>query len=167
MREISPEMRWQIAAKSASLLPVLYSIVLRQEIGETYDRHVEEIWCHCGGEVGEIARAFELPVTPADRLAASFFEILRILFGTEFRGEIMDLDPERAVILIKTCPFLMRAREMEEEMPVIFHPCMAFSFSAVETLNRDWTTRFVRAMCMGDKNCEIRIGRKDAANGRR
>jgi hypothetical protein len=164
MKEIAPETRWQIAAKSASLLPVLYSIVLRQELGETFDRRVEEVWCHCGGEVREIARAFEMPTAPADRLAASLLEILRTLFGTEFRGEIVDLDPERAVVLIKTCPFLLRALEMEEHLQVIFHPCMAFCFSAVETLNKDFSSRFVRAMCMGDKNCEIRIARKDSTN---
>ncbi len=160
MKEIPPETRWQITARALSLLPVLYSIVLREDLGEEFDRRVEEVWCHCGGEAKEIAGAFEMANSPADQLAAALLEILRTLFGTEFRGEILDLDPERAVVLIKTCPFLMRAYELEENPEVILHPCMAFSFSAVETLNKDFTVRFVRGMCMGDRNCELSITRK-------
>ncbi|MDD1673815.1 MAG: hypothetical protein LUP99_05345 [Methanomicrobiales archaeon] len=161
MREISSDTRWHIAARSASSLPVLYAVVFRGRMGEECDHLVEEVWCQVGGEVQEIAKGLNLPVTPAERLAASLLEIARTLFGPEFRGEILDLSPDRAVILMNRCPFLIRTREMGVNSSVVFNPCLAFCISATETLHKDYSVRFIRAMCMGDRNCEIRMARKD------
>lgn len=158
--EMTPESRWLVAAKFACRLPVLYGILMRDAVGETYDRRVEELWCHCGEEVLEIARAADLKVSSADRLAHSLLKILTILFGPEFRGEILDLSGDRAVILMKKCPFLLRCLECGGSTGTVFHPCMAFSISAVESLHKDFSLRYVRAMCLGDKNCEIRVVKK-------
>lgn len=162
MKELTPEVKWQIAAKSASSLPVIYGIVLRDIVGEEYDRIVERIWFHWGAEAREIAQACNLKVSPAPKLAATLLEILKLLFGPEFRGEVLELPNERSVLLIKLCPFLMRCRELGENPLVIFHPCMAFSISATESLNKDFSLRFIRGMCMGDRNCEVRIARRES-----
>ena len=87
MKETSAEIRWQIASKSASSLPVLYTIILRDYFGEESDRIAEEVWCHAGSGVGELATGLDLATAPADRLASGLLEILQTLFGTEFRGE--------------------------------------------------------------------------------
>jgi hypothetical protein len=156
------EKRWQIAARSASSLPVLCTAILRTRLGEAYDDHlVEEIWYYVGDQASDIAKGLDLAVHPVDRLASSLLEILRILFGQEFRGEILDLDPDRAVILINRCPILMRAMELGEQSPAFFHPCMACCVSATESLHPDFSIRFIRAMCLGDKNCELRVGKKE------
>lgn len=156
------EMRWQIAAKYASSLPVLCTIILRMRLGNAYDDHlVEEIWCHVGDKASDIAKGLELAVSPVDRLASSLLEVLRTLFGPEFRGEILDLDADRAVMLINRCPILLRAMELGEYSPSIFHPCLAFCVSATEALHKDFSLRFIRAMCQGDKNCELRLGKKE------
>ncbi len=161
MKEISPELRWQLAARSASRLPVLVTAVLRTRLGEGYEDHfAEEIWCHVGAEASDIAKGLDLPVRPADHLAGTLLEILRILFGPEYRGEILDLAPERAVLLIGRCPLLLRALEMGESSSVFFHPCLAFCVSATEALHAEYSVRFIRAMCLGDKNCELRIAKK-------
>jgi hypothetical protein len=161
MKELPAETRWHIAARCASSLPVLYSYLLRERMGEEFDHLVEEIWCQIGSQAQELAAGLDLPVDSVEHLAATLLEILRTLFGPEFRGEILDLSSERAVILINRCPFLMRSRELGEISPAIFHPCLAFCVSATETLHRDFSTRYIRAMCMGDKNCELRIARKE------
>jgi hypothetical protein len=162
MKDISMEMRWQIAARSASSLPVVCTAILRTRLGTAYDDHlVEEIWCHVGDEASAIAKGLDLAVKPADRLASSLLEILRILFGQEFRGEILDLDSDRAVVLINRCPILMRAMELGEHSPAFFHPCMACCVSATESLHSDFSVRFIRAMCLGDKNCELRVGKRE------
>ena len=161
MKDITPETRWHIAAKSASRLPVLCTAILRARLGESYDEHlVEEIWCHVGAEASDIAKGLDLPVSPADRLAESLLEVLRTIFGPEFRGEILELAPDRAVILIKRCPILVRTMEEEERTPGIFHPCLAFCVSATEALHPEFSARFIRAMCQGDRNCEMRLSRK-------
>jgi hypothetical protein len=161
MREISPELRWQLATRSASRLPVLATAVLRTRLGEDYEDHfAEEIWCHVGAEASDIAKGLDLPVRPADQLAGSLLEILRILFGPEYRGEILDLAPERAVLLIGRCPLLKRALEMGESSSAFFHPCLAFCVSATESLHAEYSVRFIRAMCLGDKNCELRVAKK-------
>jgi hypothetical protein len=162
MKEISPELRWQIAARSASRLPVLCTAILRLRLGDAYDDHLaEEIWCHVGAEAPDIAKGLDLPVSPADCLAESLLEITRILFGAEFRGEILDLAPDRAVLLISRCPILRRAREMDEGSSGFFHPCLAYWVSATEALHSGYSVRFIRAMCDGDKNCELRVGKKE------
>ncbi|MDD1672171.1 MAG: hypothetical protein LUO82_04150 [Methanomicrobiales archaeon] len=158
--EMTPESRWRVAAKFSCRLPVMYGILMRDAVGETFDRRVEELWCYCGEEVLEIARAAGLKVTPADRLSSSLLKILTILFGPEFRGEILDLSSDRAVLLMKKCPFLLRCLECGSSTSTVFHPCMAFCISATESLNKDFSLRFVRAMCLGDKNCEIRVVKK-------
>jgi hypothetical protein len=115
-----------------------------------------------GAEAKEIALACNLKVSPPPKLAGTLLEILKVLFGTEFRGEVLELSEERSVLLIKLCPFLMRCRELGESPSVVFHPCMAFSISAIESLNKEFSLRFIRGMCMGDKNCEIRIARRES-----
>jgi hypothetical protein len=161
MKDITPEMRWQLAARSASRLPVVCTAVLRMRLGDAYDDHLaEEIWCHVGAEASDIAKGLDLPVSPADRLAGSLLEIVRTLFGSEFRGEILDLAADRAVLLITRCPILLRAMEMGECSSEFFHPCLAFCVSATEALHADYSVRFIRAMCLGDKNCELRLAKK-------
>ncbi len=160
MRETAPDLRWQIAARSASRLPIICTTVLAARLGDAYDDHLaEEIWSHLGEESSDLAKGLDLPVTPADSLAGTLLEILRILFGPEFRGEILDLAPDRAVLLISRCPFLMRALEAGERSSAFFHPCLAFCVTATETLHSEYTLRFIRAMCLGDKNCELRLGK--------
>jgi hypothetical protein len=161
MRDIPPETRWQIASISASILPVLCTSILRKRLVKDCDHLAEEIWCNVGAEVAAIAKGLDLPVNPADQLATSLLEILRTVFGIEFRGEILDLSTDRAVILIRHCPFLIRSMELGEGTAAIFHPCLAFCVSATEALHRDFSVRFVRAMCMGDRNCEMRVAKKE------
>jgi hypothetical protein len=162
MKEITAETRWLLAARSASRLPVLCTAVLRTRLGEAYDDHLtEEIWCHLGDEACDLAKGLGLQVDTADRLAEGLLEILRTLFGSEFRWEILDLPQDRAVILINRCPILMRALELGEGSPEIFHPCLAFCVSAAESLHQDFSVRFIRAMCLGDRNCELRIAKKE------
>ena len=37
---------------------------------------------------------------------------------------------------------------------------MALTLTAVPLLNKNYTARFVRTMCTGDRQCEIRIEKK-------
>ena len=41
---ISDEMRWQVAAKIASMLPVAYGIIFRDIVGADYDRLEQQVF---------------------------------------------------------------------------------------------------------------------------
>jgi hypothetical protein len=90
--------------------------------------------------------------------------VTTLFFGPEVKEEILDLSGTRAVILTKGCPFMVRGVELGGRPAHLFPKCMAFSMAAVESLNPAYTTRFVRAMCMGDyRNCELTILKREEA----
>jgi hypothetical protein len=43
---------------------------------------------------------------------------------------------------------------------------MALVLSAVPLLNKNYTARFVRTMCTGDRQCEIKIEKKPEPAGK-
>jgi hypothetical protein len=41
-----------------------------------------------------------------------------------------------------------------------FKRCLAFNLSTQKELNKNYKSRYVRAICMGDRQCEIKVDRK-------
>ena len=76
--------------------------------------------------------------------------------------EHLKIEEDRSVVRVTKCPFIFREMEMRGHTEPLFSKCLAFSISAIETLNPDYSLRFVRSMCMGDKACEMKIVRKEA-----
>jgi hypothetical protein len=56
---------------------------------------------------------------------------------------------------------MLREEEGFGEPGPAFNRCLAFFIAAVEALNPAYTLRFVRSACQGDRNCEMKIARKD------
>jgi hypothetical protein len=160
---IPDEMKWKIAAKLVSALPVMYDITFRDAVGEDYDRLEMEIWMHMAGEAGAVARSFQLPASDAEEIMHTLRVIQTVFFGPEIRTEPGLSNPDRAVIMIRRCPFLYREKEMRETGGQLLTRCLAFSIATVEVLNPAYTLRFVRSMCAGDRNCELKIIRKTDA----
>ena len=48
----------------------------------------------------------------------------------------------------------------------LFSRCLTFSVATIEILNPEYTLRFVRSMCMGDKSCEKKIVKKETVEGK-
>lgn len=157
---IPDEMKWKIASKLVSALPVMYDITYRDTVGEDYDRLEQEIWMHMAGEAGIVARSFFLPASDAEEIMHTLQVIQTVFFGPEIRIEPGLSGSDRAVIMIKRCPFLYREKEMRETGGQLLTRCLAFSIATVEVLNPAFTLRFVRSMCTGDRNCELKIIRK-------
>jgi hypothetical protein len=164
IRDIPGEVRWQIATRLVSSFPALYDGAFRETVGERYDELEYNVWIEAGREAKGVAGAFGFPTATAKEIAESVRVISTIFFGPEVQEEVIEISPERAVILTKGCPFMVHGMEMGCPAAHLFPKCMAFSMSAVESLNPAFTTRFVKALCMGDyRNCELTILKKGEA----
>ena len=158
---IPDDMRWQVAARMASLLPVVYGLAFRDIGGDTYDRIEQQVWVALAREAAEAARTFSLPVGTAGGLASTLAIITTVFFGPETIPETASFEGDRAVLLVKRCPFLLREEEFSAPPGSVFNLCLAFSIATIEALNPDYTLRFIRGACQGDRNCEMKIARKE------
>ena len=155
IEDIPPKLRWEIATRSASAMPVVYDMFFRKSVGGRYDEIELPIWTEGGREAKRLATALWLPANDAKAISESMGIISQILFGPEFRFELAKEAPDRTVTKITGCPMLNRTAEMAlkpEER--ILHACEAYVKSAVENLNPKYTHRFGKRMCEGDSYCE-------------
>lgn len=161
IEDITAEKRWEIAAKSASAMPFIYDMYFRKVLGEKYDEIEKSIWTEGGKEVKNLATALGLPSENAIEINEAFGIIGTILFGPEFKFDIVEETKDRVVGKVIACPILNRAREMGlDPETVALKACMAFNKSAVENLNPEYTHRLNANMCSGSRNCEIVIERQ-------
>jgi len=157
IRDIPEETRWRLAAEFAAQLPFLYDAAFRPVVGGRYDEIEQEVWMQLSHTAAVIARDLSLPVGTAQELAETMRIVMVILFGPGFRNEALDVSPDRSVILVKQCPFIEHALVSGSKGDPVFRRCMAFTLTAVPLLNNTFSARFVRTMCTGDRQCEIKV----------
>ncbi len=161
LRDIPDETRWRLAAEFAAHLPVLYESAFRPVVGERYDEIEQEVWMKLSGTAFAIARDLSLPVGTAQDLAETMRVVMVILFGPGFKNEALEVSPARSVILVKRCPLLEHGTLPGSTGSPVFRRCMAFTLTAVPLLNKKYSARFVRTMCTGDRQCEVKIEEAD------
>ena len=157
IRDIPEETRWRLAAEFSVRLPVLYDAAFRPVVGERYDEIEQEIWMELSRTALGIARDRSLPVGTAQDLAETMRTVMVILFGPGFTTETLDVTKDRSVILVKRCPLVEAGDGNGSAENPVFRRCMAFTLTAVPLLNNKYSARFVRTMCTGDRQCEIKI----------
>jgi hypothetical protein len=157
LKSIPDDMKWQLAAKLAALLPALYESAYRGVVGEKYDEIEQEIWMGLSTMVSSIVRDLALPVRTASEIAESIRIILTIWFGPDYKSETLDVSKDGTVVIIRRCPFLDTSHTFVREGSGTFQKCMALILTAVPLLNKNYSARFVRTMCTGDRQCEIKI----------
>jgi hypothetical protein len=160
---IPEEMRWQVAVKNVSMLPVLYRMVFRDVVGNGYDRLEQQVFVALAHEAKLVAWTFELPAGTARELASTLDILNTLFFGPEIKSELVSFEGDRAVLLVRKCPMMLREQELCSRKGEVFNRCLAFTIAAIEELNPEYTLRFVRGMCQGDRNCEMKIITKKAA----
>jgi hypothetical protein len=160
-KEIPDETKWKIASRLAAALPLMYDYAFREVVGEKYDEIERDIWVEVGKEVKLVADAFRLPVKTAGEVADAVQTVATIFFGPDWQRERNMIADDRAVIVTKRCPFRIKEMELRQRPDLHFQKCLAFSVIAVESLNKNYTLRFIRSMCMGDKHCEMKIVLKE------
>lgn len=161
LNSIPDDVRWRLAAEFSSKLPFLYDRAFRAELGGRYDKIEQEVWMEAAASAFEIAKTLSLPVGTATDLAETMRIIMVILFGPEFRSETLEVSKDGAVIVIKRCPFLSGRIDADSTGGHAFRKCMAFTLTAVPRLNNGFSVRFVRTMCTGDRQCEIKVGKDE------
>ena len=159
LRSIPDDVKWKISAKGAARLPAMYEIVFSPVAGDRYDELEQEIWVEFSKFGFDIARSLQLPITSAEDLAQSMSIVRAILFGPDYKDEVMEVDENGSVVIVKHCPFVAEAAGMGASPDRAFKRCLAFTLSTQKSLNPKYKSRFVKAMCMGDRQCEIKVDR--------
>jgi len=157
IRDIPEETRWRLAAEFASRLPALYDAAFRPVAGEKYDEIEQEIWMELSRTVPAIARDLSLPVGSAQALATTMRIVMTILSGPGYTTEALEVSLDRSVILVRRCPFVEQCNNSGCPGDPVFRRCMVFILTAVPLLNKKYSARYVRTMCTGDRQCEIKI----------
>jgi len=157
LKDIPESVRWKFSTECAAKLPALYEIAFRKELGDRYDPLEREIWIEIARMVRDVIDSCSFPVKNAREIARSIQNATIILFGPEYGGETMELSGDSAVILVKRCPFLIHGHSLDIDHEHVFSRCMALTLSTVPMVNKNYSARFVRTMCTGDRHCEIKI----------
>jgi hypothetical protein len=158
---IPDEVKWRIAAEFSAQLPALYDKTFRAAVGDSYDDLEQEIWMEASKTAFEIVKNLNLPVGTATDLAESLRTVLIILFGPGFKSETLEVSKDGAVILVKRCPLIAASYDAGTDGNRTFRKCMAFTLSSNLNINKNFSARFVRTMCTGDRQCEIKIGKRE------
>jgi hypothetical protein len=157
LKSIPDDKKWQLAAKLAALLPALYESAYRGVVGEKYDEIEQEIWMELSHMVSTIVRDLSLPSGTANDIAESIRTVLTIWFGPDYKSETLEVSKDGTVVLIRRCPFLDTGHNYAAGGTGTFQKCMALILTTVPLLNKNYSARFVRTMCTGDRQCEIKI----------
>jgi hypothetical protein len=163
LRSIPDDVKWKISAKGAARLPAIYEVVLSPVVGKRYDELEQEIWVEFSKFGFDIARSLHLPITNAENLAQSMSIVRAILFGPDYKDEVMEIGDDGAVAIVKHCPFVDEAAGTGASPDRAFKRCLAFTLSTQKIMNPEYKSRFVRAMCMGDRQCEIKIDKEESS----
>lgn len=137
LEDISAEVRWKIAARTAQSLFMDYGLAF---------------WTEGGKEIKLIADCLKLPTKNAIEVSNTWRIVRAILMG-EWEYETVEETEERVVDHLSDCPMLNIYRETAS--PTVNMPdlCRAYCRSAVESLNPEYTHRSTKTMCTGDPYC--------------
>jgi len=156
-KQIPDELKWRLAAGFVVKMPALYDRAFRQTAGKRFDGLEQEIWMELARHVAMAARDIHLPARNAQEIARTLVTMLGIIYGPEYKSEALELNGDSAVIIVKRCPFLDEVPPAICTGECLFHKCLALALATVPLLNKDYAARYVRTMCTGDRQCEIKI----------
>ncbi len=154
VEDIPAELRWEIAAKSVTAMPIIYDIIFRKALGAKYDAIELPIWVEGGKDVKKVAHALGLNTENAKDISDTYGIISKIIFGPELKTSVSQEKADRTVSRGTECPFLNRAIEMGMNPALLINACQAYNRSAIENLNQKYTIKSTKQMCKGDPYCE-------------
>lgn len=158
INQIPAEVRWSLATRAMTAVPIAYSQAVRRRFGSGFEDLDEEVWEEIGKSQAGLARAFNFPLRDAGDVARAFGTLSTLLLGPELQGEMkVAEDRDCAAMYTTACPMVSRAREIGEETPSLCPACRAYTASAVAALNPEYEVTYRSGICVGDRQCEIRI----------
>lgn|GEM_PF-2342756 len=157
------ELRWKLAAKSASTLPLAHEKIYKDVLGQKYKKIrplIDTInyisWIQGGKDASVLSNYLGLPTKTAEEVDKAQRLISVILYGPEIQYDVVSTDKTNAKTRITSCPFLNRSQELGLESENLFENCKAYNKTFIDNLNPKYTKKFTKAMCMGDECCETR-----------
>ncbi len=159
INDIPAEVRWSLATRAASALPLAYAKVYRERHGSELGEISQGIWTEGGKAQGALARAFGMPLKGAGDVARAFSTLSTVMLGPELKGDVeVAQGRDCARVVTTSCPYLSRAREMGEDPAVSICPdCRSYCTAAVGSLNPAYGITFEDRMCLGGETCQMRI----------
>ena len=157
IKDIPDELKWRLATEFAGRIPALYDRAFRSTLGNRYDDFEQEVWMELSRSAARNVHDLLLPTRNAIEIANSIKTMMTILFGPSWKSEVIELPDDGAVIVIKRCPLLVHGHEAGCTGECTFHRCLALTLSTVPLLNKKYSSHFVRTICTGDRQCEVRI----------
>ena len=159
IKDIPPEVRWQIATRSANLGSVAQDALLREAFDddEKIDEIEQRIWADGGRGVRDIATAMGLPSGNAVEIDEALGVVSSILLGPGFDTEVTESSESRVMGRITGCPMLNAHRELGVPTIGTHLHCSAFCENGVQGLNPAFSMKYFSRMCTGDPYCEYSI----------
>lgn len=155
------ELRWKLAAKSASTLQLAPEKVYKDILGHEYtkirpltDTINYLLWIQGGKDASVLSNYLGLPIKTAEEVDKAQRLISVILYGPEIQYKVIDAGKDSVKTQIINCPFLNRSNELGLESENLFENCKAYNKTFIDNLNPKYTKRFSKSMCMGDEYCE-------------
>ncbi|HOI13410.1 MAG TPA: hypothetical protein PLG75_06100 [Methanoculleus sp.] len=153
---IPVDVRWKLAAREVSALPLAYRRAIRDGAdNQLYNEIERAVWREQGRETGVIARAFGMPLGSAREVAEAFAAATGVLFGPEYRYEVRESGPKEAILTVRKCSMVARAKELGENPLTVCNACHAYTGAAIPGLNPDYASKYLSAVCAGDDACSI------------
>ncbi|WP_414468424.1 hypothetical protein [Methanobacterium sp. ACI-7] len=138
LEDISAEVRWELATKTAQSLFVNYGL---------------SFWTEGGKEVKYIADFLNLPVTSTIEVSKSWKIIRSILMGRCDHKTLEEAE-DHVIDCFTSCPILKIHEETGTATRNMPQLCQAHSKSAIDALNPKYNQHFTKRMCKGDAYCE-------------
>ncbi|HWQ18520.1 MAG TPA: hypothetical protein VN455_02005 [Methanotrichaceae archaeon] len=157
IKDIPAEVRWEIATRSASSMPLVYDMIFRGAFGDKVDELETAFWVESGKEAKKIANYLVLPTRDAREIDDALGIISETLLGPEFKSEVLESRPEKVTERLTGCPMLNRLREMGMDLTTAMDHCGAYCSNAVTSMNPSYALEFTKGMCAGDPSCEYTI----------
>jgi hypothetical protein len=163
INDFPAELRWKLAAKSASTLPLAQEKIYKDILGQKYKKIrplIDTInyisWIQGGKDASVLSNYLGLPTKTAEEVDKAQRLISMILYGPEIQYDVVGTDKNNVKTKITSCPFLNRSQELGLESENLFENCKAYNKTFIDNLNPKYTKKFTKAMCMGDECCETR-----------
>ena len=159
-REIPAEQRWDIATRSANMLPFAYGQAFREiapERQSELDRAEREIWRVAGTQQADIAKSLRLPVNSAAEVAETMSEISRTVLGPQLQNRAIREEGDSATVITEQCPMAANTKAFGPDARHTCELCSAYVKGAIESLNPNYQITSDRHMCMGDSSCRMTI----------
>ena len=161
INDFPAELKWKLAAKSASTLSLAQEKAYKAILGHEY-RKIQPLtdtisylmWINGGKDASILSNYLGLPTKTAKEVDKAQRLVSVILYGPEIQYKTVAASKDNTKTQIINCPFLNRAKEIGLESKNLFENCKAYNKTFIDNLNPKYRKRFTKGMCIGDECCE-------------